>query len=98
MYPGLQLAEEKEHFFQSVAVPFVNKMESHFGLEGMLCFLVNKSTMEVIVGDLLFHLDDIHDCTHARALSLFEPLYDDDDAEQDKKVVTIKTGKQFSLV
>jgi hypothetical protein len=42
--------------------------------------------VEVIIGDLSFHPDDIHYCTHARALSLFEPLEvadDDDDVEQD---------------
>ena len=100
-YQSLQSAEEKEQLFQSVAVPFVNKLESHFEFGGALRFLVNKSIVEVIIGDLLFHPDDINGCTHARALSLFEPLEvadDDNDVEQDMYVVTIKTAKRFSLV
>jgi hypothetical protein len=46
----LQAAKEKEKFFPSVAVSFVNKLESHFEFERTLHCLVKKSMVEVIIG------------------------------------------------
>ncbi|KAI8895523.1 hypothetical protein BC833DRAFT_567403 [Globomyces pollinis-pini] len=100
-YQSLPTDEEKEKIFQNVEVPFVNQIDSHFELEGVIRFLINKSIVEVIIGDLLFHPDDINECTHARALSLFklsEVADDGSDSERDIYVVTIKTSKRFSLV
>ncbi len=100
----MQSAEEKEQFFQYVAVPFVNKLASDFELEGTLRFLVNKSIVKVIIGDMLVHPNGMDGCTQARALSLFEPLDATDDdidvavVEQDMYVATIKTVKRSSLV
>ncbi|KAI9910103.1 hypothetical protein PsorP6_010867 [Peronosclerospora sorghi] len=54
-YQSLRSDEEEDQFFQSVPVLFVNKLESHFESERGLRSLVNKSIVEVIIGDLLFH-------------------------------------------
>ncbi|KAI9923266.1 hypothetical protein PsorP6_002731 [Peronosclerospora sorghi] len=94
-YQSFRSAEEKKQFFQSVAVPFVNKLESHFESEGGIRFLVNKYIVEVIIGDFLFHSDDIDGLPHARSLSLFGPLEvvdDDDDVEHAKDVFTELQG------
>ncbi len=66
--------------------------------------MVNKSIVEVIIGEMLFHPDDMDGCTQARALRFFEPLeFTDDDidvagVEQDMYVATIKIVKRFSYV
>ncbi|KAH6601738.1 hypothetical protein BASA61_001822 [Batrachochytrium salamandrivorans] len=104
-YEVLKSAEEKEAFFHAVDVPFVSTLAAHFEREGMLRFLINKSIVEVIIGNLMFHPDDVDGCTISRALSLFKRLEADDDAgandvdvNQDAYVVEIKTPKRFSLV
>ena len=100
-YQTLQSAKEKEQFFKSVAVPFVNKLESHFESEGALRFFINRSIVEVIIGNLLFHPAVNEGCTGSRALRLFHLLDqddDDNDVEEDMYVVTIKIAKRFSLV
>lgn len=55
-------ATEKETFFQEeAAVPFKSTLYSHFdgvSLVPMQCF-VNKSIVDVIIGDMLFNPDDV---------------------------------------
>ncbi|KAH6573087.1 hypothetical protein BASA62_003121 [Batrachochytrium salamandrivorans] len=60
-YEVLKSAEEKEAFFHAVDVPFVSTLAAHFEREGMLRFLINKSIVEVIIGNLMFHPDDVDD-------------------------------------
>lgn len=83
-----------------ICCSFCQQADPPFEVKKELC-LINKSIVEVIIVDLLFHLEDVKGCTHARALSLSSPLYQDENQaviEQDKKLVTIKTLKRFSLV
>ena len=104
-YQALNSAEEKKAFFQAVDVPFVSTLTAHFERESVLRFLINKSIVDVIIGNLLFHPDDVDGCIFSRALSLFKRLEADDDAgangtdlNQDAYIVEINTPKRFSLV
>jgi hypothetical protein len=106
-YEKLESDEEREQFFKDVDVPFTHRFEAYFEREGVLRFLISKTIVEEIVGELLFHPDDLETCTHDRALGLFklkehvDGESDAEDAEQssrDEYVVEIKTAKRFSLV
>ena len=73
-YESLSSAKDKESFYQLRSVPYVSTLLAHFEYEGVIRFLINKSIVQVIVGELLFHPDDLESCTNKRALNLFVPL------------------------
>ena len=98
-YRKLQTAE-KEAFFVDHSVPWVETMTAHFE-GGALQYLISKSIVEVIIGELLFHPDDVEGVTHSRALSHFKlrsvENASDDDLQRDEYVVIVKTPQRFLL-
>lgn len=61
-----------------------------------LRILIKKDIVETIVGELLFHPDDVQGITCDRALSLFDSL-NTDDAEVNTYVVMLKAPRRFAL-
>ena len=100
-YRKLQTAEEKEAFFVDHSVPFVETMTAHFEGGGSLQYLINKSIVEVIIGEFFFHPNDVEGVTHSWALSHFKLRYvedaSDDDLQRDECVVVVKTPQRFLL-
>jgi hypothetical protein len=73
-YKGLLSKAEKEAFFLQANVPFASTMNAHMEVERPLCFHFNLAIVEVIIGNLLFHPDDIAGTTQSRAMLLFKKL------------------------
>ncbi|GMG17119.1 unnamed protein product [Phytophthora fragariaefolia] len=77
--------------------------EKHASNSSPLFFDLNKSIVEVIIGDLLFHPDDVGGISHERALALFEAVGKDGEAVKDvseavRYIARVKTHRQFSLL
>eukprot|EP00171_Calliarthron_tuberculosum_P003508 IDg3508t1 len=49
--------------------------------------LINKDIIEVIIGDMLFHSDDVDDFTHARAMQAFQSTLDESEEDVNAAVV-----------
>jgi hypothetical protein len=67
------------------------------------CFQFNAAIVEVVIGELLFHPDDVAGVTHDRAMQLFKKLEEVDPlngitAGQDLYKVVVKTRKRFQLL
>jgi hypothetical protein len=62
---------ENYEVFKAVRVPFTSTLDAHCDYLGVMRFIINKSTVEYIIGGLLLHPDDVEGLTHALALSLF---------------------------
>jgi hypothetical protein len=104
-YDALTSPSENEEFFMAVRVPFTATLDAHCESSGVLRFNINKSTVESIIGGLLFHPDDVEGLTHARVLSIFRPNapeYGDpanpNNPPREEYIVEIKTAKRFSLL
>lgn len=97
-YKTLITAADKEQFFKSVPTAFVNTLDAHFETSSHLRVLINGNIVEVVVGDLLFHPDDLEGVTHERALELFKKLNENgEDDERDVYEVVIRTRRRFNL-
>ena len=72
------LAEDRKATFFEANAPVVhrNTIRSHFGgSQQALYGMVNKSIVDVIIGEMLFHPDDGYDdVTKERALAVFEDV------------------------
>jgi hypothetical protein len=102
-YQAILDARAKEDFFSKIRVPFVNTLNAHLKVKHPLFFQLNSSLIEVIVGDLLFHPDNVEGVTCDRALQLFKKLEEVDPsngdiAGQDLYEVVVKTRKRFQLL
>ena len=101
-YGELTTGEERDAFFDSVDVPFACRLESHFERDGAVHFTINESIVKVIIGDLLFHPDDLEGCTHVRALKMFQrsesAAVEGSDGPLTQYKVKINHSKRFSLV
>lgn len=84
-----------------------NTLHAHFYKENSLRFLINKNTVDVIIGKRLFDPDDIDaSLTHERALEVFNLFGDADyceDAEREgvnveAYEVKIASSRCFDLV
>ena len=103
-YQKLDSQEDREKFFEDADVPFVNTLHAHKDQDlDHIRVLVNAPIVETIVGDLLFHPDDVAGVTHERALSQFKKLEEVDPRtganghERDLYEVVIKTPRRFHL-
>jgi hypothetical protein len=102
-YKGLLGKAEKEAFFSQANVPFASTMNAHMEVKWPLCFQFNLAIVEVIIGNLLFHPDDVAGITQSRAMLLFKKL---EEAESENGVtagreiyeVVVKTKKRFQLL
>ena len=70
------LTEERETFFDG-AVDHASTLLAHFNSKGNLTLTFNCDIVEVIIGDMLFDLDDeTTQSMHERDLAIFKPLED----------------------
>lgn len=102
-YQQLSTSEEKEAFFSDVATPYANTLAAHGCSTRPLEFNINGPIVDVIIGELLFHPDDVEGVTRQRALSLFSKLESADSAngdlaERDIYRVVVKNAKRFNLL
>lgn len=105
-YQALQTDEEKNDFFDDVDVPFCNTLVSHFDGDNTTRFYINASIVENVIGDLLFHPDDIEGITRARALTLFKLVEHAEpngvpaggSLSRNEYVAEIKTSRRFNLL
>lgn len=85
--------EQKKGFFK-VKEKFVNTLDAHFEVqrkEHVLCF--DADIVEKIIGDMLFDLDDVEECTSKeKALSVFKKSND-----CEMFTITIRNMRQFRL-
>ena len=72
---------------------FVNSLDAHMESPGTFQITIKKDVVERIIGELLFHPDDIQGVTCERALSLLKKL----NTEVDTYVVVLKTLLRFDL-
>ncbi|RLN52538.1 hypothetical protein BBJ28_00023408 [Nothophytophthora sp. Chile5] len=70
-YTTLTTDEEKSDFFSSPPVPYVATMQAAFGSEGAIQLTIKPAIINTIIGDLLFHPDDLEGVPHARAMAIF---------------------------
>ncbi|KAH9265975.1 hypothetical protein BASA83_010885 [Batrachochytrium salamandrivorans] len=102
-YQRIHTSDEREAFFTNREIPFIATLDAHFESERPLQFLINKDIVDIIIGDLLFHPDDVEGISHTRALTLFKLAVDEEDnrdPEQqsvDNYVVTVKMTQRFNL-
>ncbi|KAH6577117.1 hypothetical protein BASA60_004196 [Batrachochytrium salamandrivorans] len=102
-YQRIHTSDEREAFFTNREIPFIATLDAHFESERPLQFLINKDIVDIIIGDLLFHPDDVEGISHTRALTLFKLAVDKEDnrdPEQrpvDNYVVTVKMTQRFNL-
>lgn len=88
----------------SVSVSYCNTLNAHFDYNRPVCFSVNLYIAEVIIGDILFHQDEVEGVTRAQALALFKPVPDELSHEEsahvpnDAYISEVKTTKRFILV
>jgi hypothetical protein len=97
-YKELQSEDERNAFFTKVSTPFINTLDSHFDEEQSFSFLVNKSIVEVIIGQLLFHPDDVDGISHEQAMSIFKRLEDESGVDNSADyTIYVNKFRQFSL-
>ena len=96
-YQKLSSVAEQEAFFKSVETPFTNIIDSHFYRSISVIFNINKLIVEIVVGESLFHPDDVDGVSAQRALNIFEPQIDETDCNVSGYILTIKTWRRFSL-
>lgn len=85
-YQRILISNEREVLFTDRAVPFVATLDAHFNSDQPLRFLINKEyIVEVIIGDLLFHPDDVEGVSpQSRALAQFRlAVVEEDDPDVD---------------
>ncbi|RLN59916.1 hypothetical protein BBJ28_00016613 [Nothophytophthora sp. Chile5] len=70
-YTTLTTDEEKSDFFSSPPVPYVATMQAAFESEGAIQLTIKPAIINTIIGDLLFHPDDLEGVPHARAMAIF---------------------------
>lgn len=97
-YQLLNSTDDLLAFFQSIKVTYMNTLHAHFVNEGDgLCFWINKSIVETIIGDMFFHPNDIACVTHTRALTIFQIVDKDKINGLEVYFSEIKTEKLFQL-
>ena len=85
-YQALESSEEKKDFFTTVLNVFVNSLDAYIKSPGTLQIPIKKDIVETIIGELLFHSDDVKGVTYEHTLSFFEKL----NTEVDTYVVVLK--------
>eukprot|EP00171_Calliarthron_tuberculosum_P002966 IDg2966t1 len=92
-------SEEKEAFF-AAAVSHESTLLAHFESTGGIHLSINRDIVEVMIGDMLFDVDDeaMHS-SRSRALSIFKKR-DDAGPEDNIEVysVNIKAARRFNMV
>ena len=68
-----------------------------FVRSGASRFTINKSIVENIIRNLLFHPDDVGDVTYPRALSIHKSEVDSADAQPHSYIAEVQTVKRFRL-
>jgi hypothetical protein len=102
-YQVISSDKGKEEFFSDVPVSFVNSIDSHLeNQKNHIRVVINGPIVETVVGDLLFHPDDVQSVTRERALQQFKKLdaIDSENAEECQSnlyEVVIKTPRRFNL-
>ena len=102
-YQKIPTSEGKEQFFKNVPVAFVNTLDAHLEKQpNRLRTLINGPIVETVVGDLLFHPDDVESVTLQRALQQFKKLDEPDrengeQGQRDLYEVVIKNPRRFNL-
>ena len=79
----------------------MNSLDAHLESSPYIRILVNATIIETVVGELLFHPNDVDNVTHERALNLFnkleEPSGSYEVGQRDVYEVVIKTRRRFEL-
>ena len=71
----METKDDKEQFFK-IRPAFVNSLNANLESSPHIHILVNAPIIETVVGELLFHPDDVNGVTHERALNLFNNMED----------------------
>ena len=106
VYHSLSKEDKAKFFDENAPVVHQNTIKSHFsGTQAPVHWFVNKNIFDVIIGEMLFHPDDLNEkVTKERALAIFEDVLqpvenaDDSDLQQDPYHVIVKNQAQFNLV
>ncbi|KAI9921715.1 hypothetical protein PsorP6_000755 [Peronosclerospora sorghi] len=94
-------AEDKKTYFDGI-VPFKASLHSHFGQsETVLHFRIRRIIVDVVIGEMLFHPDDVGDETKERALRTFtkgdQQVVVEGEAWNNFYEVRVQKFKQFDL-
>lgn len=92
--PSASSHQRKGCLFAQVLVPFNTTIAFHFDDAGYLQFDIDSPIVDDVIGELLFHPDDVEGVTHKKALALFEAR----DSDNGGYTLIIKTPKRFTLV
>ena len=99
-YQDLETKYKKGQFFK-IRSAFMNSLNAHIESSPHMCIIINVMIIKTVVGELLFHPDDVYGVTRERALNLFkkleEPIISDEVGQRDVYEVVIKTCCQFQL-
>lgn len=76
-YQNLASVDPRSNFFDYTDEPNANHSHSIGGGNQVLRYILNKLLIETVIGDMLFHPDDVDGVTQQRALSIFKVLSDD---------------------
>ncbi|RLN45931.1 hypothetical protein BBJ28_00025064 [Nothophytophthora sp. Chile5] len=58
-------------FIAAHLIPYVVTMQAAFESEGAIQLTIKPAIINTIIGDLLFHPDDLEGVPHARAMAIF---------------------------
>ena len=72
-YQYLEAKDEKEQLFNRRSA-FVNSLYAHLKSSRHIRILVNAPNIKTVVGELLFHPNDVDGVTRERALNLFKKM------------------------
>lgn len=99
-YQQLESKEDKEQFFKS-QTSYVNSLDAHLEDKQQIHFLINAPIVETVIGELLFHPDDVEGVTRERALNMFKKLEDPSGAnevgQREVYELVLKTRRRFEL-
>lgn len=82
-YQQLSTSEENAALFSEVRIPFVNNLAADGCNMSPLHLDNNRLIVDVIIGELFFHPDDVEGVTNQRAILLFSKLESADPANED---------------
>lgn len=99
----LSTTEEKEAFFSQVSMPFLKALAAHGSTMRPFYFTINVLILNVIIGEHLFHPDDIEGVRRQLAMSHFFKVKCADPANKNfakRKTyqVVVENAKHFNLL
>ena len=99
-YQYLETKDKNGQFFK-IRSDFMNRLNAHLESSPHIHIIFNVLIIETVVGELLFHPDDVYGVTRERVLNMFkkleEPSISDEVGQRDVYGVMIKTCCQFEL-